>query len=69
MPLRLCEYVKNQSGLTFEECLFSIDFSGSKFEATRFINSNLKTCIFTNCILNNAIFAGNSLDDTNFSVR
>ncbi|WP_420869606.1 pentapeptide repeat-containing protein [Cohnella ginsengisoli] len=55
------------SGLTFEECLFSVDFSDSKLENTKFINSNLKTCIFTDCILNKAVFVGNYLDGTNFS--
>lgn len=55
------------SGLTFEECLLSVDFSDSKFENTRFINSNLKTCTFTDCNLNRAVFVGNSLDGTDFS--
>ncbi|MFD2331662.1 pentapeptide repeat-containing protein [Cohnella sp. GCM10020058] len=55
------------SGLTFWECLFSVDFSDSQFKNTKFINSNLKTCIFTDCILNRAVFVGNSFDGTDFS--
>jgi uncharacterized protein YjbI with pentapeptide repeats len=57
----------NLSGLTFEECLFAVDFSDSTFENTKFINSNLKTCIFTDCIFISAVFVGNSLDATDFS--
>ncbi|WP_405115704.1 pentapeptide repeat-containing protein [Paenibacillus sp. FSL K6-1217] len=55
------------SSLTFTECLFSIDFSGSNLESTQFIDCNLKTCFFTNCILTHAVFIGNSLDATDFS--
>ncbi|MDQ0917027.1 pentapeptide repeat-containing protein [Paenibacillus sp. V4I5] len=54
------------SDLTFEVCLFSVDFSGSKFENTRFINSNLKACDFSNCLFTNAILIGNALDGANF---
>lgn len=56
----------NFSNLSFEECLFSVNFTDANFENTRFINSNLKTCNFSNCNLSNAVFDGNLLDGTEF---
>uniref|UniRef100_UPI00403F085D pentapeptide repeat-containing protein n=1 Tax=Paenibacillus sp. FSL K6-1096 TaxID=2921460 RepID=UPI00403F085D len=58
---------RDLSSLTFKECLFSIDFSGSNLESTQFIDCNLKTCLFTKCILTHALFISNSLDTTDFS--
>ena len=57
----------NLSNITFEEYLFSVNFTNSDFENTWFINSNLKACFFTNCIFTNAVLVGNSLDGAEFS--
>jgi uncharacterized protein YjbI with pentapeptide repeats len=38
------------SGITFDECLISIDFAGSHFKNAKILNSNLKAFDFSNCI-------------------
>jgi uncharacterized protein YjbI with pentapeptide repeats len=54
------------SGMTFDECLFSVDFAGSNFENAKILNSNLKSCDFSNCIFKEAVLVSNSLDGAEF---
>lgn len=54
------------SDLTFEECIFAVDFTGSNFKNTRLTKSNFKTCNFSNCVFKDAILVGNSLDGAIF---
>ncbi|KQN98944.1 pentapeptide repeat-containing protein [Paenibacillus sp. Leaf72] len=37
----------NLSGCSFIECIFALDFSNASLKNSKFINSNLKTCNFT----------------------
>ena len=55
------------SGVSFEECLLAVEFTGAILNNAQFINSNLKTCLFSKCSLVNAVFIGNSLDGADFS--
>jgi uncharacterized protein YjbI with pentapeptide repeats len=50
----------------FDECILSIDFTGSNLTNANFTNSNLKTCSFSGTNLTNAIMVGNLLDATEF---
>jgi uncharacterized protein YjbI with pentapeptide repeats len=54
------------SNITINECIFSVDFSGSNFENSTLMNSNLKTCDFSNCVFKDAVLVGNSLDGAEF---
>jgi len=50
----------------FEECIMAVDFSGSCFRNSKFINCNIKTCSFRNADLTNVEFVGNSVCSVDF---
>lgn len=53
----------NLMGITFEECILTIDFSNSNLQNAKFINSNIKTCTFCNADLTNALIEGCSVEN------
>ncbi|MFC4104166.1 pentapeptide repeat-containing protein [Paenibacillus xanthanilyticus] len=54
------------TNLTFNACILSVDFSGSNFQDTRFIECNLKSCDFSYCNFTRARMQGNALDGAIF---
>ncbi|MEW4429738.1 pentapeptide repeat-containing protein [Paenibacillus pabuli] len=64
--VEITEYGKirnfNFSGVIFEECMLSLDFTGSSFRSAKFINSNIKNSIFSETDLSNSEFFNNSID-------
>jgi len=52
---------------TFENCVFSVDFSKTNFSNSKFISCNLKCCDFSNCDLTNSRFENCSLEETKFN--
>ncbi|MEK4434596.1 pentapeptide repeat-containing protein [Paenibacillus sp. FSL K6-2862] len=64
--VEITEYGKirnfNFSEVIFEECMLSLDFTGSSFRSAKFINSNIKNSIFSETDLSNSEFFNNSID-------
>lgn len=52
--------------IIFEECILCIDFSNSCLANSKFLNSNIKTCIFRNADLKNSSFEGNAVCSVDF---
>lgn len=57
----------NLDEIVFEECILTLDFSGSTFRNAKVIHSNIKTCTFANTNLSNAEFVNNSIEHCVFS--
>jgi len=51
---------------TFENCCFSVDFSGTDLTNSKFANCNLKCCDFSNCNLTHTIFENCFLESADF---
>jgi uncharacterized protein YjbI with pentapeptide repeats len=58
---------RDLEGITFNECILMVDFTGSNLSNSCFTNSNLKTCNFMNANLSNAILKNNMLCSSCFT--
>jgi len=56
----------NFDDVIFEECILSLDFTGSSFRHAKFMNSNIKASIFNETDLSHSEFINNSIDSCLF---
>ena len=56
----------NFDEVIFEECILSLDFTGSSFRHAKFMNSNIKASIFNETDLSHSEFINNSIDSCLF---
>jgi len=55
--------------IIFEECILALDFTGSSFRNTKFINSNIKTSIFKEADLSYSEFIDNMVCSCDFTMQ
>ncbi|WP_434752319.1 pentapeptide repeat-containing protein [Paenibacillus amylolyticus] len=56
----------NFDEVIFEECILSLDFTGSSFRHAKFIHSNIKASMFDEANLSHSEFIDNSIDACTF---
>ncbi|MGO4530384.1 pentapeptide repeat-containing protein [Paenibacillus sp. 2TAF8] len=56
----------NFDEVIFEECILSLDFTGSSFRHAKFVHSNIKASKFGEADLSNSEFINNAIDGCMF---